>query len=91
MNNEKKLYRLIESNMEAVAYVTYLTGMVIDEKLFNALPNRLRKSFTDIMTPEIINRINMENQEVTLEVTEAVETPTEAPVEETQETVEATA
>lgn len=78
MNNEqsKKLYRLIESNMEAVAYVTYLTGMVIDEKLFNALPNRLRKSFTDIMPKEIINQTNMSEEtqngvteEVTPEVT----------------------
>ena len=66
MNNEQpkqqKVYRLIEVNPEAVAYVIWKSGMVIDEEFYKALPNRLKKAFTDIIIPETINPSNMSNE-----------------------------
>jgi hydroxymethylpyrimidine/phosphomethylpyrimidine kinase len=101
MNNEQqpkqeKVYRLIEGNMEAVAFVIWKNGMVIDEEFYKSLPNRLKKSFTDIIIPETINPSNMSEEiqngavetDTTEQVIEAVEEATTNPVEVTELNVE---
>lgn len=46
--NNGKQYILIAADSEAVSYVLMLTGFPISAELYRALPNRLKKSFTDV-------------------------------------------